>query len=134
MTKSIIITGGGRGIGKATAEAFLEAGWKVGLVGRNAEALEAVAATHENALAMPCDVSDEASVVDAFGQAAVQWGHLDVLFNNAGVSLASSTVDEIDVAAWRNLIDINITGSFICAKVAFGLMRAQDPQDRKSVV
>ena len=67
MTKSIIITGGGRGIGKATAEAFLEAGWKVGLVGRNAEALEAVAATHENALAMPCDVSDEASVVDAFG-------------------------------------------------------------------
>ena len=128
MTKSIIITGGGRGIGKATAEAFLKAGWKVGLVGRNAEALEAVAATHENALAMPCDVSDEASVVDAFGQAAVQWGHLDVLFNNAGVSLASSTVDEIDVAAWRNLIDINITGSFICAKVAFGLMRAQDPQ------
>ncbi len=128
MTKSIIITGGGRGIGKATSEAFLEAGWKVGLVGRNAEALEAVAATHKNALAMPCDVSDEASVVDAFGKAAAQWGHLDVLFNNAGVSLASSTVDEIDVAAWRNLIDINITGSFICAKVAFGLMRAQDPQ------
>ena len=128
MTKSIIITGGGRGIGKATAEAFLKAGWKVGLVGRNAEALAAVAATHENALAMPCDVSDEASVVAAFGKAAAQWGHLDVLFNNAGVSLASSTVDEIDVAAWRNLIDINITGSFICAKVAFGLMRAQDPQ------
>lgn len=128
MTKSIIITGGGRGIGKATAEAFLEAGWKVGLVGRNAEALDAVAAGHKNALAMPCDVSDEVSVVDAFGKAAAQWGHLDVLFNNAGVSLASSTVDEIDVAAWRNLIDINITGSFICAKVAFGLMRAQDPQ------
>lgn len=128
MTKSIIITGGGRGIGKATAEAFLEAGWKVGLVGRNADALDAVAAGHKNALAMPCDVSDEVSVVDAFGKAAAQWGHLDVLFNNAGVSLASSTVDEIDVAAWRNLIDINITGSFICANVAFGLMRAQDPQ------
>lgn len=128
MTKSIIITGGGRGIGKATAEAFLEAGWKVGLVGRNADALDAVAAGHKNALAMPCDVSDEVSVVDAFGKAAAQWGHLDVLFNNAGVSLASSTVDEIDVAAWRNLIDINITGSFIWPNVAFGLMRAQDPQ------
>ena len=128
MTKSIIITGGGRGIGKATAEAFLEAGWKVGLVGRNADALDAVAAGHKNALAMPCDVSDEVSVVDAFGKAAAQWGHLDVLFNNAGVSLASSAVDEIDVTAWRNLIDINITGSFICAKVAFGLMRVQDPQ------
>lgn len=128
MTKSIIITGGGRGIGKATAEAFLEAGWKVGLVGRNADALDAVAAGHKNALAMPCDVSDEVSVSEAFGKAASEWGRLDALFNNAGVSLASTTVDEIDVAAWRNLIDINITGSFICAKVAFGLMRAQDPQ------
>jgi NAD(P)-dependent dehydrogenase (short-subunit alcohol dehydrogenase family) len=128
MTQSIIITGGGRGIGKATAEVFLEAGWKVGLVGRNAKALDAVAATHDNALAMPCDVSDEASVVDAFGKAAAQWGHVDVLFNNAGVSLGAATVDEIDVADWRNLIDINVTGSFICAKIAFGLMRAQDPQ------
>ena len=128
MSQNIIITGGGRGIGKATAEVFLDAGWKVGLVGRNAEALEAVASTHDNALAMPCDVSDEASVVDAFGKAAAEWGHVDALFNNAGVSSGAATVDEIDVAEWRNLIDINVTGSFICAKVAFGLMRAQDPQ------
>ena len=128
MSQNIIITGGGRGIGKATAEVFLDAGWKVGLVGRNAEALEAVASTHDNALAMPCDVSDEASVVDAFGKAAAEWGHVDALFNNAGVSSGAATVDEIDVADWRSLIDINVTGSFICAKVAFGLMRAQDPQ------
>lgn len=128
MSKSIIITGAGRGIGKATAIAFLDAGWRVGLVGRSLGALEDVAGGRENALPLPCDVTQEQDVVEAFGKASKVWGRVDALFNNAGVSLASSTVDEIDVAAWRNLIDINVTGSFICAKVAFGLMRAQDPQ------
>lgn len=128
MSKSIIITGAGRGIGKATAIAFLDAVWRVGLVGRSLGALEDVAGGRENALPLPCDVTQEQDVVEAFGKASKVWGRVDALFNNAGVSLASSTVDEIDVAAWRNLIDINVTGSFICAKVAFGLMRAQDPQ------
>lgn len=128
MSKTIIVTGAGRGIGKATAHAFLDAGWRVGLVGRNREALDEAAAGHENALPMPCDVTQEKEVIDAFGQAGNTWGRVDALFNNAGVSLPGMTIDEIDVAAWRNLIDINVTGSFICAKVAFGLMRAQDPQ------
>jgi NAD(P)-dependent dehydrogenase (short-subunit alcohol dehydrogenase family) len=128
MSKSIIITGAGRGIGKATADAFLDAGWNVGLVGRNLEALEDAADGRANALPLPCDVTNEAQVADAFGKAHRTWGQLDAIFNNAGVSLASATVDEIEVAAWRNVIDINLTGSFICAKVAFGLMRAQDPQ------
>lgn len=128
MSKSIIITGAGRGIGKATADAFLDAGWSVGLVGRNLEALEDAADGRANALPLPCDVTDEAQVEDAFGEAHQTWGRLDAVFNNAGISLASATVDEIDVAAWRKVIDINLTGSFICTKVAFGLMRAQDPQ------
>lgn len=128
MEKTIIITGAGRGVGKACALAFLEAGWTVGLVGRNASTLDAVAAGHARARVMPCDVTDETSVAEAFGAAARDWGRLDALFNNAGVSLPSATVDEIDVTAWRELIDINLTGSFICAKVAFGLMRTQDPQ------
>lgn len=128
MPKSIIITGGGRGVGKATALAFLDAGWQVGLVGRNPEPLEALAAEHDGATAIPCDVTDEASIEKAFGDAAASWGRLDAIFNNAGVSLASATVDEIKVDDWRNLININLTGSFICAKVAFALMRAQDPQ------
>lgn len=128
MAQSIIITGGGRGIGKATAEVFLDAGWKVGLVGRNAAALEEVAAGRENAMVLPCDVTDEAAVAETFNKAAAEWGHLDAIFNNAGVSLATATVDEIAVDDWRNLIDINLTGSFICAKVAFAIMRAQDPQ------
>lgn len=128
MSKTIIITGAGRGIGKATAEAFLDAGWRVGLVGRTAQALQDVAGGRENALSLPCDVTQEQDVVEAFGKASKTWGRVDALFNNAGVSLPSSTIDETDVAAWRNLIDVNVNGSFICAKVAFGLMRAQDPQ------
>ena len=128
MTQSIIITGAGRGVGKATAQAFLATGWNVGLVGRNGATLEEVAADHDNALVLECDVTEEAAVEAAFGRAMGAWGHLDVLFNNAGVSLFSSTIDEIDVAAWRELIDINLTGSFICAKTAFAIMRAQNPQ------
>ncbi|MEP2534278.1 SDR family NAD(P)-dependent oxidoreductase [Shimia sp.] len=128
MSKTIIISGAGGGIGKLTAKIFLDAGWRVGLVGRTPEPLETLAAQHPNARAMPCDVTDEIHVEQVFGDAVQAWGRLDVLFNNAGVSLGSALIDEIDVTAWRDLIDINLTGSFICAKTAFGLMRAQDPQ------
>lgn len=128
MSQSIIITGAGRGVGKACALAFLNAGWSVGLVGRTAETLEQVAEGQDKARVMPCDVTDEASVTEVFGAAASAWGRVDAIFNNAGVSMPSTTVDEIDVGKWRELIDINLTGSFICAKVAFGMMRAQDPQ------
>jgi len=128
MTQTILITGAGRGIGKATALAFLAAGWQVGLVGRTAAPLEEIAATHDNALALPCDVTNEDDVKQAFARAANTWGRVDTLFNNAGVSLFSTTIDEIDVAKWRDLIDINVTGSFICAKIAFGIMRHQTPQ------
>ncbi|WP_146346780.1 SDR family oxidoreductase [Phaeobacter marinintestinus] len=125
---TIIITGAGSGVGKATAQAFLDAGWKVGLAGRRIETLKEAAADHPNALLIPCDVSDEASVEAAFKTAYDTWGHLDALFNNAGVTLKGAPIDEIDVADWRNLIDINLTGAFIAARAAFGLMRHQDPQ------
>ena len=128
MTQSIIITGGGRGVGKATALAFLEAGWQVGLIGRNATPLEELAAQHGGALALPCDVTDEASVDAAFAKAADTWGRIDALFNNAGVTLKGAPVDEIAVDDWRQLIDINLNGSFICARAAFRHMRNQDPQ------
>lgn len=127
MTKTIIITGGARGIGKACADHFLENGWKVGIVGRTAATVEA-AATHANALPLVCDVTNEAEVEAAFDKAMAEWGRIDALFNNAGVSLKGATVDQIDVKAWRDLIDINVTGSFICARAAFARMRAQDPQ------
>jgi len=128
MSKSIIITGAGAGVGKACAEAFLGAGWRVGLIGRTADKLEAVAAGRDAALMLPCDVTDEAGVEAAFDKAVQTWGRIDALFNNAGVSLKGAPVDEVPVDAWRNLIDINVTGSFICARAAFGRMRRQDPQ------
>ncbi len=127
--KSIIITGAGRGIGKACAEVFLDAGWRVGLVGRTADTLEAVAAGRKEATrVMVCDVTDEADVAQAFDAAQADWGRIDALFNNAGVSAQGATVDDVSVARWREVIDINVTGSFICAREAFRCMRAQDPQ------
>lgn len=126
--KSIIITGGGGGIGKSCAEVFLNAGWRVGLVGRRPEPLEEMAAAHENVLALPCDVTNEAEVDAAFDKAVATWGRIDALFNNAGVSVSGATIDEVSVDDWRRCIDINLTGSFICARAVFARMRAQDPQ------
>ncbi|MHA6262562.1 SDR family oxidoreductase [Arenibacterium sp. CAU 1754] len=125
---SIIITGAGSGVGRATAHAFLEAGWTVGLIGRRAETLEETADGHGDALILPCDVTDEAQVDAAFAKARDTWGRVDALFNNAGVSMKGAPVDEVDVGQWRNLIDINVTGSFICARAAFHVMRHQNPQ------
>ncbi|TNF19289.1 MAG: SDR family oxidoreductase [Rhodobacteraceae bacterium] len=126
--KSIIITGGGGGIGKSCAEAFLEAGWRVGVVGRNPEPLEAFAAAHDTALALPCDVTDEGQVDAAFDKALAAWGRIDAVFNNAGVSVMGSTIDEVPVADFRRCVEINLVGSFIVARAAFARMRAQDPQ------
>ncbi|GAA3856125.1 SDR family oxidoreductase [Celeribacter arenosi] len=128
MSKTIIITGGTRGIGKATAEAFLAAGWRVGIMGRTSQAVESMTQSHPNALGLVADVTDEGSVEACFDTAVSRWGRVDALFNNAGVSLFGATVDEIPVADWRNLIDTNVTGAFICARAAFRVMRAQAPQ------
>ncbi|KEJ96419.1 NADP-dependent 3-hydroxy acid dehydrogenase YdfG [Pseudosulfitobacter pseudonitzschiae] len=124
---SIIITGAGSGVGRATARAFIDAGWDVGLVGRRAAALEETAGD-SGALVLPCDVTDEDAVDAAFGKAVQAWGRLDALFNNAGVSLGGAPLDELKVADIRNLLDVNIMGAFIAARAAFGQMRKQDPQ------
>ncbi|MGB8815002.1 MAG: SDR family oxidoreductase [Paracoccaceae bacterium] len=128
MASTIIITGAGSGIGRVTAQTFLAQGWKVGLIGRRADALAQTAAGHENALVLPCDVTDPASVDAAFAQAIAQWGRIDVLFNNAGMSLPGAPIDEIPVADWLALSGVNITGMFLCARAAFGQMRRQSPQ------
>jgi len=128
MPKTIIITGAGSGIGRATAEAFLEDGYRVGLIGRRVEPLKAAANDHENALILPCDVSKPDEVDAAFDTALNAWGRLDVLFNNAGIGSFSTTVDEIPVDVWLNVVAINLTGSFLCARAAFRAMRTQTPQ------
>ncbi|MEL0134515.1 MAG: SDR family NAD(P)-dependent oxidoreductase, partial [Rhodobiaceae bacterium] len=94
MTKTIIITGAGRGIGAATATAFLDAGYRVGLIGRNGDTLAATADGHPNALVLPCDVGVPEEVEASFGKAVAAWGRLDVLFNNAGRGSPARTIDE----------------------------------------
>lgn len=124
-----VITGGGRGIGKAAALALSEKGWHVAVAGRTQEALdETVAEMATNGLAVATDVSDEQAVDNLFGQVAQTFGRVDLLFNNAGIAAPAVPIDELDVEAWRQLIDINLTGSFLCARAAFGHMRKQDPQ------
>lgn len=129
MTETtILITGAGSGIGRATAQHFLEKGWRVALAGRRREPLEATAAGSPNALVLTCDVADPVAVDAAFAQLAKEWGRLDVLFNNAGISNVAAPIDEIPVAEWQRVFNINITGMFLTARAAFSLMRRQDPQ------
>nr|WP_155095699.1 SDR family oxidoreductase [Paracoccus aestuariivivens] len=122
-----MITGGGSGVGRVTARRFLIEGWKVGLIGRREDALAETAEDNPNALILPCDVTDEAAVDAAFAKVAQTWGRLDVLFNNAGAVLPSTLIDEISVADWRRVTDVNITGMFLSARAAFRQMRNQDP-------
>ena len=128
MRKTIIITGAGSGIGAATTKAFLDDGYHVGLIGRRAETLKATANGHKNALILPCDVADPAAVDSAFANAMAAWGQLDALFNNAGIGSFSTTIDEIPVQTWLDVVSINLTGSFLCARAAFKIMREQSPQ------
>lgn len=124
---TILITGASGGIGRATARAFLDAGWRVGLIGRREEALAEAAAGAATALLLPCDVTDPASVDAAFDRALAEWGRIDCLFNNAGVGLKSVLIDEMSVEQWRRVVDVNITGMFLCARAAFARMRRQSP-------
>ena len=128
MAQTIIITGAGSGIGASTAKAFLEAGWNVGLMGRRERALQNVSAGYEAALVLPSDVSDESAVDTVFNKVVNKFGHLDALFNNAGIGVPASSIDEMDVDSWRKCVDINLTGSFLCARAAWRVMRAQTPQ------
>ncbi|MSU88752.1 SDR family NAD(P)-dependent oxidoreductase [Rhodobacteraceae bacterium 2CG4] len=128
MTQTAIVTGAGSGIGAATARAFLEAGYNVALLGRREAPLQDTAQGHERALCLPTDVTDDAAVDAAFDKAAARFGRIDVLFNNAGTNTPGRPIDEIGVDEWRQVIDVNLTGAFLCARAAFRHMRAQDPQ------
>ena len=128
MRKTIIITGAGSGIGAATTKTFLDDGYRVGLIGRRAETLKMTANGHKNALILPCDVADPAAVDSAFAQAMGAWERLDTLFNNAGIGSFSTTIDEIPVQTWLDVVSINLNGSFLCARAAFKIMRKQTPQ------
>ena len=126
--QSIIVTGAGSGIGRATAQAFLGAGWRVGLIGRREGALAETAAGDRQALVLPCDVTDPDAVDAAFARATASWGRIDALFNNAGGGLMAQTIDEVSFEEWRRIMAVNVDGMFLCARAAFGQMRRQSPQ------
>ncbi len=119
MTKTILITGASSGIGAATAQKFIAEGWNVALLARRLEKLEELAHGHKNALAITCDVTNEASVIAAFAKAADHFGHIDALFNNAGIFPASGRFDAVTLESWQTSVDVNLTGMFLCAREAF---------------
>jgi NAD(P)-dependent dehydrogenase (short-subunit alcohol dehydrogenase family) len=123
------VTGAGSGIGRAVAAELLGAGHRVALAGRRADALTATAgdAGQDRALVVPADVTDEASVDALFDAVRDRWGRVDVLFNNAGVSAPATPLHEFPLARWQHLIDVNLTGAFLCARAAFRVMREQRP-------
>ncbi len=130
--KIALVTGAGSGVGRLSAMALLEDGWTVVLAGRRAEPLQALAAEAsargQHAMPVPADVTDPASVQALFGTIEQEFGRLDLLFNNAGVNAPAVPMDELPLDAWFNVINTNVTGVYLCARAAFGLMRRQSPQ------
>jgi NAD(P)-dependent dehydrogenase (short-subunit alcohol dehydrogenase family) len=130
--KVAIVTGAGSGIGKAVAVAFLGAGYRVVLAGRRQELLEEVVrnagATPATALAVPTDVAKPESVRALFARTKAAFGRLDVLFNNAGVGAPPINMEDLTYEQWKNVVDINLTGVFLCTQQAILLMKDQMPR------
>jgi NAD(P)-dependent dehydrogenase (short-subunit alcohol dehydrogenase family) len=130
--KVAVVTGAGSGIGRAVALELLGTGYAVVLAGRRADALEktrtAAGADATRALVVPTDVTSEQEVRRLFDTAQREYGRVDALFNNAGRGGTPVPVDEFSVQEWRDIVDVNLTGMFLCAQAAFRVMRQQDPQ------
>jgi NAD(P)-dependent dehydrogenase (short-subunit alcohol dehydrogenase family) len=130
--KFAVVTGAGTGIGKAVALALLHHGYRVALAGRRPGPLEQVVCdaglSAERALAVPTDVADPDSVKALFARAKDAFGRLDLLFNNAGVGAPAVPLEDLTYAQWKNVVDINLTGVFLCTQEAFKLMKSQTPR------
>ena len=130
--KVAIVTGAGSGIGRATALALLREGYSVVLAGRRAEALaETIARAGEagsRALAVPTDVTDPAAVRELFERTRAAFGRLDLLFNNAGTGAPPVPLEDLTVEQWRRVVDVNLTGPFLCTQEAFRVMKSQAPR------
>jgi NAD(P)-dependent dehydrogenase (short-subunit alcohol dehydrogenase family) len=131
MGKVAIITGAGSGVGKSAALAFLKAGWQVALAGRRKDMLERTAqesGAGERALCIPTDVARQDSVKALFAAAKQKWGRIDVLFNNAGINAPGTSFEELSLEKWQSVVDINLTGMFLCMQEAFKVMKEQTPR------
>ena len=133
MSGTIIITGASQGIGKTTAEVFLEAGWTVGCLARSAEKLDAFCKGRDRAVPLAADVADSSAVDAAFARFVESAGRVDALFNNAGRGSKPVSIDEIDDDTWNAVVGVNLNGMFNCARAAFRQMRRQAPQGGRIV-
>jgi NAD(P)-dependent dehydrogenase (short-subunit alcohol dehydrogenase family) len=129
-TRFAIVTGAGSGIGRAVAAALLDNGYGVALAGRRREPLEETASRSSpgHALVVPTDVTQPASVRALFSAAKDAFGRLDVLFNNAGINVANIPLEDLSVEQWKSVVDVNLTGAFLCTQQAFLMMKSQSPR------
>lgn len=129
--KTAIVTGAGSGIGRTVALTLLRNGYAVAVAGRREEALQQTIALAEdgdaNALAVPTDVTDPTSVQQLFTKTAETFGRIDVLFNNAGVGASGALLEDENFEDWKRVVDVNLTGSFLCTQAAFRHMKDQSP-------
>ena len=129
--KVAIVTGAGTGIGKRAALALLDEGYSVALAGRRAELLEATASeageSGSRTLVVPTDVSDPGSVGALFARTKETFGRLDVLFNNAGTGSPPVNLEDLTYEQWKAVVDVNLTGAFLCTQEAFRIMKSQQP-------
>jgi NAD(P)-dependent dehydrogenase (short-subunit alcohol dehydrogenase family) len=127
-----VVTGAGSGIGRAAALAFQAAGYSVALAGRRAAELERTAerasAAGGRMLAIPTDVTDRGSIAALFARVKQEFGRLDVLFNNAGIGAPPVPFEDLTFEQWTNVVNVNLTGSFLCAQEAIRIMKAQTPR------
>jgi NAD(P)-dependent dehydrogenase (short-subunit alcohol dehydrogenase family) len=130
--KIALVTGGGSGIGRATAHLLLEAGWNVVLAGRRADMLEETAkianAPPPRTLCVPTDLRDKAQIDALFDAVKRTYGRIDLLFNNAGISTRNIPFEDLTYEQWSDVVAVNLTGAFLCAQHAFRMMKAQDPK------
>jgi NAD(P)-dependent dehydrogenase (short-subunit alcohol dehydrogenase family) len=131
-SKIAIVTGAGTGIGKSVAIALAENGYSVVLAGRRREPLEATALEvrqgNSQTLVVPADISDPTAVRELFAKTNDAFGHLDLLFNNAGISGRAIPLEDLTYDQWKSIVDTNLTGTFLCTQEAFKIMKSQEPR------
>lgn len=134
--KTAIVTGAGTGIGKHSALALVKAGYRVTLAGRRQEKLDEVRAESidpKSVLALATDVTDPQSVINLFDETFKRFGRLDLLFNNAGGGAPAVPLEDLRLDQWQGVVDVNLTGSFLCIQQAFRIMKQQRPMGGRIV-
>src|SRR5213080_2577857 len=137
MTKVALVTGGGTGIGRSVALALAGEGYAVVVAGRRKEPLEATARDGSKMgarmLSVPTDVGDPGSVRALFAQTVETFGRLDLLFNNAGSGAPPVPLEDVTFEQWKSVVDVNLTGAFLCTQEAIKLMKSQEPRGGRIV-